>query len=137
MRNMSFMLKPQQIIDETAFATRRLGWWFLKRLDLVCAVKKGMGLKKGEKVVRLKTIIILSTYPQELNKITVRDVELEGFPGKSPEWFIDFFCTSHKRCFPNTIVNVINFTYYKNWEEFGIEVDKQFKAYQNRKKLNG
>jgi hypothetical protein len=137
MRNMSFMLTEEQIMNETQHVVRKLGWWFLERHDVVCAVKKGMGLKKGEKVVRLKTIIILSTFPQELNKITVRDVELEGFPGKSPEWFIDFFCTSHKRCFPNTIVNVINFTYFKTWEEFGIEVEKQFSAYQNRKKLNG
>ena len=113
MRNMSFILTKQQIIDETKTVTRRCGWWFLERLELVCAVEKGMGLKKGEKIKRLKTIVILSTFPQSLKLITPKEVEREGFPGKSPEWFIDMFCSSHKKCFPETIVNRIHFKYYK------------------------
>lgn len=111
MRNMSFMLKTQQIYDETADVTRRLGWWFLKPDDMVMAVEKGMGLKKGEKVVKIKPIIIVSSQPEMLRLITQRDVLREGFPGKTPEWFIEFFCKSHKKCKPETIVNRIVFEY--------------------------
>lgn len=107
---MSFALTTQQIINETKTVTRRLGWWFLNRLDMIQAVEKCQGLKKGEKVKRLKTLIILSTYPERLNTITAEEVEKEGFKGKSPEWFIEMFC-KHNNCLPDTVVNVIRFEY--------------------------
>ena len=113
MRNISASLTEPHILDESKTETRRLGWWFLERGDTLCVVRKGMGLKKGEKVVRLKTIIVLSTYPEKLKDITQDAVRREGFPDKTPEWFIDFFCRSHKGCTPETVVNVIKFKYYK------------------------
>lgn len=115
MRNMSFMLTTQQVIDEQKDVTRRLGWWFLYPGDSVCAVEKGMGLKKGEKIVRLKTIIVVQSSPEPLNTITQEEVVREGFPDKSPEWFIDMFCKSHKKCAPETIINRIEFKYYNSF----------------------
>ncbi len=53
MRNMSFMLTTQQMQDRTKDVTRRVGWWFLKPGDVIMAVEKGMGLKKGEKIKRM------------------------------------------------------------------------------------
>lgn len=105
------MLTFQQVIDEIKTETRRLGWWFLKPGDLICLVKKGMGLKKGEKLERLKIVEVISKEYEPLNHITKEGVIREGFPGKSVDWFIDFFCKSHKNCTPYTIVNVIKWKY--------------------------
>jgi hypothetical protein len=74
-------------------------------------VEKGMGLKKGEKIKRLHEVIVESTRPERLDKITEIDIVNEGFPGKSPKWFIDFFCRTQKKCTPATVVNVIRFRY--------------------------
>jgi len=110
MRNMSFMLTTQQILNETKIVTRRLGWWFLKAGDIVMACEKCQGLKKGEKIKRLKEIKIFDTKPQELKQITLTEVILEGFPNLSPLDFIDMFCKEMK-CTPETIVNRIEFRY--------------------------
>jgi hypothetical protein len=114
MRNMSCAITTQQVIDEIKTETRRNGWWFLRADDLICLVKKGMGLKKGEKVERLKTVVVLSTFQQQLKLISPEEVRREGFPGKSPEWFIEMFCKSHKGCTPETVVNVIKWKYVKD-----------------------
>jgi hypothetical protein len=117
MRNMSFMLTTQQIRDRTKKVTRRVGWWNLKPGDLVCAVVKGMGLRKGEKVERLCTIRIVSTKPELLNEMLLRDlygrseVILEGFPNLTPTGFVRMFCESHSKCTPTTMVNRIEFEY--------------------------
>lgn len=110
MRNMSFMLTTQQILDETKFVTRRLGWWFLKPFDVVMACEKCQGLKKGEKINKLKKITIMKTGPEKLCDITRRDVWLEGFPEMSTQEFIVMFCKEMK-CNALTIVNRIEFIY--------------------------
>jgi len=91
--------------------TRRLGWWFLKPGDIVCAVEKGQGLKKGEKVKRIAKIQIVETRPERLDVIDNWECELEGFPGKTPPRFVQDFCKSHRRCTPSTIVNRIEFKF--------------------------
>ena len=48
MRNMSYAMTTQQIIDETKDVTRRLGWADLRPGDRVQACEKCQGLKKGE-----------------------------------------------------------------------------------------
>ena len=110
MRNMSFSVTKQQVIDETKTETRRLGWWNLKPGDIVMAVEKGMGLKRGEEVKKLKPIIVTSAHPERLEQITATDVIHEGFPGKSVEWFICIFCRINK-CDRYETVNVIRFRY--------------------------
>ncbi len=57
-RNISFSMTTPQFIDGSKTVTRRMGWKFLKPGDVLCAVEKGMGLKKGEKVKRLGHIKI-------------------------------------------------------------------------------
>lgn len=49
MRNMSFFHTQKQILAGTKTETTRKGWGFLKPGDHIMAVKKGMGLKRGEK----------------------------------------------------------------------------------------
>lgn len=112
MRNMSFMLTVSQMQARQKRVTRRLGWWFLEVGDVVMAVEKGMGLKKGEKVKRLYPIRILSIRGVALNEITQEECVLEGFPDMTPNEFILMFMNTHN-CSPFEIVNRIEFEEYK------------------------
>jgi hypothetical protein len=113
MRNMSFMLTTSQMYAEIKTVTRRLAWNNLKPGDLVIAVEKGMGLKRGEKIKKIYPIVIKNISKEVLWHITLEEVEKEGFPGKTVEWFIDMFCKSHKGCTANTVVNRIEFKKYE------------------------
>lgn len=107
---MSFALTTGQFRRREKWVTRRLGWWFLRPGDVVMGVEKGMGLRRGETVVRLGLIRIVSVRAEPLAVITAADVVAEGFPDKDPEWFIDMFC-HHNRVTPETVVNRIEFAY--------------------------
>lgn len=109
-RNMSFSLTTDQILNRTKTVTRRNGWWFLKPADVVNAVEKAMGLKKGEKVKRICEIRIISTWAEPLNAITGDDVEKEGFPDWTPQEFIEMY-SKHNRCLDTDPVNRIEFEY--------------------------
>lgn len=112
MRNMSFAMTTQQILDESKTVTRRFGWWFLKPGDQIQAVKKAMGLRAGEKTEKLKVLEIVSTRSEPLNTITQEDVIAEGFPGWTPEQFVNMLI-SHYKCKPCDICNRIEFKYIK------------------------
>ena len=88
-----------------------MGWWFLRPGNIVNAVEKCMGLKKGEKVERICQIGILNTRPVILSEISKADLILEGFPDLTTDEFIEMFCKSHKKCVPVTAVNRIEFRY--------------------------
>lgn len=107
--NMAFSITTRQMYEGTKDVTRRLGWWKLKAGDVVMAVEKGMGLKKGEKVVKIYPIEIVSAYPEPLNCISAAEVVREGFPELSIREFITMFVKSHKGCKPDTLVNRIEF----------------------------
>lgn len=89
--------------------TRRLGWDFLKVGDVVMAVEKCQGLKKGEKVVPLYPIRVLDIRAEELSEITPLEVVWEGFSDLTVPEFVYMFCKSHKGCTPSTLVNRIAF----------------------------
>lgn len=92
MRNMSFFMTTEQIQNRTKTVTRRLGWWFLKPGDKVRAVRKAMGLRRGEKVEPLAEIEILSARAEPLNAITKNDCIKEGFPNFEPCDFVNMLC---------------------------------------------
>ena len=108
MRNMSFALTKQQFLDGSKDVTRRLGWANARPGEIVCAVEKGMGLKKGEKVVRLGTIELLNVSRELLSTITPDDVRREGFPDLSPRQFMEMF-RGHNKCTPCTMITRIVF----------------------------
>jgi hypothetical protein len=58
--------------------TRRFGWWNLKPGDVLCAIEKGQGLKKGEHVKRICLIEVVSVRKEKLQDITEEDVAKEG-----------------------------------------------------------
>ena len=109
-RNMSFAMTTEQIKAGTKTVTRRFGWNFLKPLDVVWAVEKAMGLKKGEKIKKLRLLQIISIRKEPLNTITKADCILEGFPNLEPENFVKMIC-DHYRCKPDAVVNRIKFIY--------------------------
>lgn len=111
MRNMSFAMTTEQVIDRTKTVTRRFGWWFLKPGDRVRAVKKAMGLKKGEKIESLCVIEIVSVRAEALCDITQEDCIKEGFGEMTPDEFVAMLCDHYKSVDKQSIVNRIEFKY--------------------------
>lgn len=113
MRNMSFSLTTPQILARSKTVTRRIGWAFLTPGDLIQAVEKGMGLKKGEKVRRLAVLRVTDVRREPLSDgfQHVGDAENEGFPDLMWDEFTDMFCQTHRGCTPDTVVTRIEFEY--------------------------
>lgn len=115
-RNMSFAMTTQQVIDENKTVTRRFGWWFLNVGDVLNACEKCMGLKKGEKVNKLKKIEVVSIRHEPLNLMVVNseygreECILEGFPYMEPKEFVDMLVDKYK-IDPAKVVNRIEFKY--------------------------
>lgn len=110
-RNISFAKTIPQIKAETKTETRRLGWDFVREGDLLRAVDKTMGFKKGEKPELLSLIVVSKTWREPLNAITPAGVVAEGFPEMTPAEFVAFFCEVNK-CAPDINVRVIQFDYF-------------------------
>lgn len=124
MRNMSFMLTTEQIRDRTKTVTRRVGWEFLQEGDLLRAVVKGQGLKKGERVTELGVLRVENVRREPLRALLddldygIADVAREGFAGpplySSPGAFVEFFQNTHQakaRPTLDTPVTRIEFSY--------------------------
>jgi hypothetical protein len=119
MRNISFALTTEQFIAGTKDVTRRMGWANLKAGDLLCGVKKGMGLRPGEQIERLGVIEVVSATKEPLRRMTddldygFAECIREGFPPPHrcswPSEFVTFFCGSHIGCTPENVVTRIEF----------------------------
>lgn len=119
MKNMSFQVTINQVRNRTKTVTRRIGWWSLKVGDIIMAVEKSMGLKKGEKIKRICPIRIVKVGPEPLKSITKDDCILEGFPELKPVEFIEMFCKKMKVA-PDKVVNRIEFEYIEIEEKEAI-----------------
>lgn len=122
MQNMSFMLTTLQMRKRIKRVTRRMGSWKkLRPGDLLCAVEKGMGLKRGEKIRRICTIRVVSVREEPLRAMIddpdygLSECVQEGFEDhpslKFPDQFVEFFCRSHRGCTPGSLVTRIEFEY--------------------------
>jgi len=110
-RNISFAMTTPQFRARTKTVTRRPGWRLAKAGDVLMAVEKGQGLKKGDKVERLGLIRVASAGREPLDAITGDDVAREGFPGTAAAEFVGMFCKHNKKCRPGTIITRIEFEY--------------------------
>lgn len=100
MRNLSFALTTRQMRDRSKTVTRRKGTFWsrvLKPGDLVCAVEKSQGIRKGG-LVRLGVIRVVSVRVEQLKEIILtnfetseREVAREGFPEMSSVDFVHMF----------------------------------------------
>ncbi len=85
MKNMAFSLTTAQVSAGIKTVTRRTGWAGLKPGELFCAVVKGMGLKKGEKVQRLAILRCVSNGRESLSELVAdpkhgkEEARKEGF----------------------------------------------------------
>lgn len=109
-RLMSFFHTRRQIRDRSKTITRRRGWKNLKPGELFWATEKGQGLKKGEKVRRMKLLRCVSNRAELLGWITPSDVAKEGFPKLTPAEFVAMFCR-HMGGESSQEVNRIEFEY--------------------------
>jgi hypothetical protein len=100
-----------QVHAKTKTVTRRFGWWDLKPGTKLWAVEKSQGLKKGEKVVRICQIEVVSVNVQQVQDVMCfpEDMELEGFPYMAPVAFIKMLCKGGHS--PSNEVNRIEFKY--------------------------
>lgn len=112
---MSFSATTWQIECRAKTVTRRLGWAHLRVGDLVQAVEKAQGLKKGEKVRRLQLLRIVDIREERLDTMIYDrygylECEKEGFRLMRPEQFVALFCRIN-RCLPSQLVRRIEFEY--------------------------
>lgn len=115
MQNISFSMTTPQFIAGEKDVTRRFGWWKLKPGDRLQAVEKAMGLKKGEKMVKLAVIEIVSARAEPLNRMALEpeygaeEMRREGFPFgmRDPAEFVRRMTPAGKR--DNEPVNRIEF----------------------------
>lgn len=113
-RLMSVALTEPQVRDRSKTVTRRDGWGFLKPGDRLTLVRKGMGLRKGEKVVRVAEVEVISVRRERIEEITQADVIAEGFPDLTPAGFVKFFCGTHKGCTVGSLVTRIEWKYLED-----------------------
>lgn len=110
-RLMSVSLTEQQVRDRTKYVTRRMGWQYLHPGERITLCRKVMGRKRGEPLVRIVDVEVVSVHRERLDTITANDVRAEGFPGMTPGEFVSFFCASHKGCTPDSEVTRIRWAY--------------------------
>lgn len=114
---MSFMLTTEQMYNKTKTVTRRLGWKFLKAGDVIQAVEKCQGLKKGEKIKKICEIRILDNRQESLSKMDLmfygmEETIKEGFTNMTPAEFQEMFC-DHNKCSKQDLINRIEFEFVK------------------------
>lgn len=120
MRNISFALTTEQVCKRIKTVTRRTGWGSLQPGTLLCAVRKGMGLRRGERVERLGTIRVVSVRRERLSRMVEDEAygrsecAAEGFASdpvlSTPVEFVQWFAASHK-CDASDEVTRIEFEY--------------------------
>lgn len=130
MKLMSFSLTTPQILARTKTVTRRMGWSRLKAGEVIQAVEKGMGLRKGQRVNRLALLRVLNVRREQLNQLCcgygygVSEIAREGFEGEhSIASFVEMFRRSHKGCTPMSGVTRIEFAYIDTVIRDGHDVD--------------
>ena len=109
-RHMSFAHTTQQVLDRSKTVTRRLGWHSLAVGTELIAVRKSMGLKRGERVERLARIRVTDVRRERLCFIDRADVKREGFERMTVTQFVEHFCAL-MRCEPLDYVTRIEFEY--------------------------
>jgi hypothetical protein len=124
MRMMSFALTERQLMDGSKTVTRRTGWQNLRAGDRLLAVRKAMGLKKGEKIHPLCEIEVVSVRREYVGSIMHEpgDARREGFPDMTEADFADFFCKK-MRATLDTPVNRIEFRKVPGSERVAVQQD--------------
>lgn len=110
-RLMSVSLTEDAVRARAKTVTRRLGWLMLRPGDRLTLCRKVMGRRKGEPLVRICDVEVVSIRRERLDKITPGDVGREGFPRWNARQFVEFFCETHRGATPETVVTRIEWRY--------------------------
>lgn len=111
MRAISFSMTTEAAKARTKTVTRRLRWLDLRPDEMLQAVEKGQGLKKGEHVKAIGIIRVVKVTKEPLYDVLYysdREMANEGFPGMSRDAFVEMFVKAN-RCQPTTQVTRIEF----------------------------
>ena len=117
MRRMAFTHTAPQIIERMKTVTRRTGWRTLKAGDLVQAVRKARGLKKGEPIETLGTLRIVNVRVERLSQLLTDarygedELPREGFPCWSVREFVEMFSRANRLKTSEVDVTRIEFEY--------------------------
>jgi hypothetical protein len=105
-RHMSVAYTEDAVRNRTKNVTRRKGWTFLKSGDRLTLCRKVMGRKKGEPLVKVAEVEVVSVRREPLTSLgkchcwddhapgttySEKEVAREGFPGMDPDEFVHRF----------------------------------------------
>lgn len=97
-RRMSCSITVLEVETRTKTVTRRHvdTWKNLRIGERLTLVEKAMGLRKGEKQRILAEVEIVDVRVEPLVRIAdAGELEAEGFPGWTPEAFVDLWLRTH------------------------------------------
>jgi len=109
MKLISFSATTPQMRYGLKDVTRRVGWSELVKDQLLLAVEKAQGLRRGDHVVPIGVIKVLSVRTEQVADVKTQDIIREGFPDLSVPKFVRFFCKMNK-IKPRDYINRIEFT---------------------------
>lgn len=116
-RNISFALTTRQFRARQKDVTRRNGWLWVEPGDVLNAVEKCQGLKKGERVKSLGLIRVVGVRRERLDEISNRpgygaaECIREGFPDLTPAQFVAMYCKANPCTGGETIITRIEYDY--------------------------
>jgi hypothetical protein len=110
-RLMSVSLTEQQVRERRKPVTRRLGWKDLRAGERLMLCLKVMGLRLGERIVRMTPVEVVSVWREPLSVIAAEDVAAEGFADWTPAELVEFLCSTHAGCNRDTEVTRIEWRY--------------------------
>jgi hypothetical protein len=108
---MSVAFTEDAVRNRTKTVTRRKGWKFLTPGSRLTLCRKVMGRKPGEPLVRIVDVDIVDVRRERLDQIATADVAREGFPGMSPDEFIQRFFVDAQGIQPGDEVTRIEWAY--------------------------
>lgn len=118
---MSVAFTEQAVRDRTKTVTRRKGWWedkngrrLVKPGDRITLCRKVMGRKKGEPLVRICDVEVVSIRREPLSRVMsygYPEMAREGFPGLSPARFIKTYFIDAQRIAVTDLVTRIEWRY--------------------------
>ena len=87
------------------------GWTFRNPGDRLTLCRTVRGRRPGEPLVRIAEVQVVSVRRERLGDITADELAREGFPGMTPEEFVDRVFVTAQRIRPDDLVTRIEWVY--------------------------
>jgi hypothetical protein len=111
-RQMSFAMTTEAVLERRKTVTRRLGWKNLQVGTLLQPVEKAQGLPKGARVRKIGgPIRVVRVTPETLQEFLERsdakqECIREGFPVLTPREFADFLALKYPLAWKSTFTRI-------------------------------